>query len=91
MAVLSKPFLALTALAASFTPAFAAPVDNLEARQTSFLPIVGPNVGGVQPRLEIRDVQANADMFNLYLLATLRFKEMNQDEKTSYFQIAGMH
>jgi tyrosinase len=89
MAVLSKPFTVLTALAASFIPALGAPVDNLEARQGGFYAINGPAVGGVQPRLEIRDVQSNAEMFNLFILATKRFQDMNQDDKLSYFQISG--
>ena len=89
MAILSKPFTILTALAASLVPALAAPLENLEARQGGFYPINGPSVGGVQPRLEIRDVQTNAEMFNLFILATKRFQEMKQDDKLSYFQISG--
>ena len=89
MAVLSKPFVTLIALAASFVPTLSAPAANVDARQNNFFPITGPPVGGVQPRLEIRDVAANADYYNLYLLATIRFKALNQDEKLSYFQISG--
>jgi len=91
MAVLSKPFVTLIALAASFVPTLSAPAANVDARQNNFFPVTGPAVGGVQPRLEIRDVAANADYYNLYLLATIRFKAMNQDEKLSYFQIGGIH
>lgn len=90
MAVLSKPFVLLTALTASLVPTLGAPVDNLEARQGGFYPINGPEVGGVQPRLEIRDVQSNPEMFNLFILATKRFQDMKQTDKLSYFQISGM-
>jgi tyrosinase len=88
MSVLSKSVVALIALAASITPSLGAP---LEARQRNFFPITGPSVGGVQPRLEIRDVQANAEYFNLFILAIKRFQDMNQDDKLSYFQISGMY
>ena len=89
MAVLSRPLLALTAIAALFTPSLAAPVENLQIRQSDYFALTGPTVGGVQPRLEIRDVQANKEMFNLLLLATRRFQAMDQNEKLSYYQIGG--
>lgn len=89
MAVLSRPFFALAAIAALFTSTFAAPVENLEVRQTNYVAITGAAVGGVQPRLEIRDVEANKEMFNLLLLAMKRLQDTNQSEKLSYYEIGG--
>lgn len=89
MAVLSRPFVKIVTLGAIFASSLAAPVEKLKARQDGFFPVTGPAVGGVQPRLEIRDVSANADMYNLFNLALMRFQAMDQQEKLSYFQISG--
>jgi tyrosinase len=42
-----------------------------------------------QPRLEIRQLEKNADQWNIYLLGMRRFMSTNQSEKLSYYQIAG--
>jgi tyrosinase len=89
MAVLSRPFFALTAIAALLTPSFAAPLENIQVRQADYVAVTGAAVGGVQPRLEIRDVEANKEMFNLLLLAMKRFQDTNQEEKLSYYEISG--
>lgn len=51
--------------------------------------VTGVLGGGLAPRLEIRELQKNADQWNLYLLALLRFQEVDQDDQFSYYQIAG--
>ncbi|KAH7132594.1 hypothetical protein B0J11DRAFT_601212 [Dendryphion nanum] len=56
----------------------------------SYYAIRGP-VGGVHPRLEIRELQKTGDMWNLFLLALTEFEAMNQNEIDSYYQIAGIH
>ncbi|PSN64506.1 Di-copper centre-containing protein [Corynespora cassiicola Philippines] len=43
------------------------------------------------PRLEIRELQKNADQWNIYLLGLQRFQSMSQSEMLSYYQIAGVH
>ncbi|KAF2019200.1 Di-copper centre-containing protein [Aaosphaeria arxii CBS 175.79] len=87
----STPLLLFSVFSALCGSSFGAPFRALSARQEDFFPITGPAVGGIQPRLEIRDVEANGEMFNLFLLAIMRFKEMNQDDKISYFQVSGIH
>ncbi|OCK82998.1 Di-copper centre-containing protein [Lepidopterella palustris CBS 459.81] len=43
------------------------------------------------PRLEIRQLEQNADQWNVYLLGLNRFQQMTQSDKLSYYQIAGIH
>lgn len=53
------------------------------------------SVTGVQgtpyPRLEIRTLEQNSDLFNLYLLGLERFQATDQEDMLSYFQVAGIH
>lgn len=42
-----------------------------------------------QPRLEIRQLEKNADQWNIYLLGLTRYMRTNETEKLSYYQIAG--
>jgi tyrosinase len=53
------------------------------------LGVAGLGVNVTQPRLEIRELQRNPDLFNIYLLALQRWQSTNQDDKLSYFQVAG--
>ncbi|KXL44734.1 hypothetical protein M433DRAFT_166430 [Acidomyces richmondensis BFW] len=46
---------------------------------------------GVQPRLEIRELQQNEDQWNLYLLGLARFQAVNESKELSYYRIAGIH
>lgn len=65
------------------------PSSTLFRRQSSFEVVTGIQGYGVQPRLEIRQLQQNADQWNIYLLGLARFQASNQSEKTSYYHIAG--
>lgn len=47
--------------------------------------------GSVPLRLEIRQLQQNADQWNLYLLALDRLQNVNQTEQLSWYQISGIH
>jgi tyrosinase len=48
--------------------------------------------GPVPVRREIRDLQSNyPDIWNLYLLGLDAFQKMNENDLTSYYQIAGIH
>jgi hypothetical protein len=52
--------------------------------------ITGTHTGGVQPRLEIRDLQANRPLqWNLYLLALEAMQAEKQTDIASYYEIAG--
>ena len=52
--------------------------------------VAGPGTV-LSPRLEIRDLQKNADQWNLYLLGMERFKAKPKTDRLSYYQIAGIH
>jgi tyrosinase len=41
------------------------------------------------PRLEIRQLQSNADQWNLYLLGMERFKAKDKNDKLSYYAVVG--
>ena len=43
------------------------------------------------PRLEIRDLANNADMWNLFLLGMERFESKDKSEVFSYYQLCGVH
>ncbi|KAH0538314.1 hypothetical protein FGG08_005088 [Glutinoglossum americanum] len=47
--------------------------------------------GSVPLRLEIRELQKNADLWNLYLLGLDRLQKVGQNELTSYYQLSGIH
>jgi tyrosinase len=58
-------------------------------RSSSFTIVTGIQNTSPQPRLEIRQLEKNADQWNIYLLGMRRFMRTNQTEKLSYYQIAG--
>ncbi|OSS44263.1 hypothetical protein B5807_11082 [Epicoccum nigrum] len=72
-------------------------VTNLHShilRQDNIYPVLGVRGHGINntaPRLEIRELQRNPDLFNLYLLGLQRWQNISQDDKLSYFQIAGTY
>jgi hypothetical protein len=45
--------------------------------------------GSVPLRLEIRELQQNADQWNLYLLGLDAFKKMDETSDLSYYGVAG--
>jgi tyrosinase len=51
---------------------------------------VAGNGSRVQPRLEIRDLAANADQFNIFLLGMQKMQAVDQSDFLSYFQLAGI-
>ncbi|OAG11374.1 Di-copper centre-containing protein [Paraphaeosphaeria sporulosa] len=58
----------------------------------SVLGIAGLGDSTIYPRLEIRDLEKNhPDQWNIFLLGLQRFQAISQDDKLSYFQIAGIH
>lgn len=56
---------------------------------SGFTIVTGIQNTSPQPRLEIRQLEKNADQWNIYLLGMRRFMRTNQTEKLSYYQIAG--
>ena len=95
MVVLSKPVAAIAVLASLFSSVAASPINSLEqleSRQTgSFYAITGVKIGGVQPRLEIRDLQKQPEQWNLFILALQRFQAQGQSVRESFYQVAGIH
>jgi tyrosinase len=61
--------------------------STLQRRQDQTVAITGINTFGVQPRLEIRQLQQNADQWNIFLLGMRRFQQTNQSDLTSYYQV----
>jgi tyrosinase len=63
-----------------------------QTRQTgvfSVLGVAGLGDTSVYPRLEVRELERNADQWNIYLLGLKRFQETGKDDRLSYYQIAG--
>jgi len=63
--------------------------QSIQRRQGASTPVTGITVFGVQPRLEIRQLEQNVDQWNVYLLGLVRFHQANQSDQLSYYQIAG--
>jgi tyrosinase len=85
----------LTTASLLATLGFATPVtqvDVVEKRQQpgpgSYYAITGAR-DGVFPRLEVRELEKNADMWNLFILALTDFQAIDQKQIDSYYQIAG--
>lgn len=81
----------LTLLTLSLTLLLETTFAKQDRRQSGTFAITGVNANGVQPRLELRTLQQNADQWNLYLLSLINFQAMNQNSSLSYYQIAGIH
>ena len=68
-------------------------VHRSQANATSPFAVLGiRNTGNdtVQPRLEIRELERRPDEFNVFLLGLQRFQSIDQADKLSYYQIAGI-
>ena len=73
-----------------FTTAQTSPLEKRDAYQITGVQSGRGNDGAPPFRLEIRELQKNADQWNLYLIGLRRMMDMNDREKTSYYQLAGM-
>ncbi|KAH7109433.1 hypothetical protein B0J11DRAFT_601627 [Dendryphion nanum] len=85
-----------TAVVSLLSLSTATPVDrvSIEARQNDYFVIEGVKDGGVQPRLNIRDLERkpeNKEIWTLFLLGLQRLQAQNQKDKTSFYQVAGIH
>lgn len=63
---------------------------NTSANIHPVLGVAGLGINTTAPRLEIRELQRNPDLFNIYLLGLQRWQNTSQEDKLSYFQVAGM-
>lgn len=66
-------------------------LDRRQSSSNGTVVVTGVTGFGAQPRQEIRQLQKNADQWNLYLLGMHRFMATNESDKMSYYQIAGIH
>ncbi|RAR16566.1 di-copper centre-containing protein [Stemphylium lycopersici] len=57
----------------------------------SYFSVVGVQGTGVHPRQELRELQKDTELWNIFLQAFARFQAMDQTEKISYYQVAGIH
>ena len=57
--------------------------------ESSFFSVVGVQGTGVQPRLELRELESDTESWNIFLQAFAKFQAMDQSDKVSYFKIAG--
>jgi tyrosinase len=55
----------------------------------SYFSVVGVQGTGVHPRQELRELEKDTDLWNIFLQAFARFQSMDQNEKVSYYQVAG--
>jgi len=62
--------------------------EILQPRDSTYA-IQGVQDGGIQPRLEIRQLASDPVMWNLYLLAIIQYQSIDQEQELSYYQIAG--
>ena len=61
------------------------------AAQGQSTAITGAPGGGVQPRLEIRQLEAQPDQWNLYMLAMQAFQQTSHNDVMGWYQLAGIH
>jgi tyrosinase len=81
--------LTLSGVRASPTPYPGFGLSVVATQQSSPFAITGLAGQSVQARLEIRDLQQNAEQWSLFLLGLQRLQSMNQTDFLSWFQIAG--
>ena len=56
----------------------------------NFYSVVGVQGAGVHSRMEIRELEKNPTMWNLFIQALAAFQDMSQEDKLSYYSISGM-
>jgi tyrosinase len=84
---------AFICLSCTPTYSFAVPQKSKTSRQANSIhPVLGVRglgIDSIHPRLEIRELGRNKDQFNVYLLGLQRLQNIAQNDKFSYYQIAG--
>ena len=61
-----------------------------KADDSSYFSVVGVQGTGVYPRQELRELEKDAELWNIFIQAFSRFQAMDQSQKTSFYQVAGM-
>ncbi|KAF2020511.1 Di-copper centre-containing protein [Aaosphaeria arxii CBS 175.79] len=86
LAVLATSFVYLTG-----TLAFDGPSCPGAVHDDTYFSVVGVQGCGIHPRLELRELEKDPTMWNLFIQAMAKFQAMDQADKLSYFQVAGIH
>jgi tyrosinase len=90
-----RSLLIAAALFVSFEEVVCSPLAaagrTLYTRQNDFVVVTGVTEGGDAPRLEIRQLEANATMWNLFVQSLESMMLEDQQDKISWYQIAGIH
>ena len=92
MKAFSIPAMGVFSALAFITSTIASPHGGrpMNRRQDGdYFVIRGVTGTGVQPRLEIRNLEKQTEQWNLFILAMDRFQNMNQNDKLSFYKIAG--
>ena len=63
-------------------------LEDRQARPTTYA-ITGVRDSGIQPRLEIRQMATQTQLYNLFLLALMQYQAVTQSNQLSYYQVAG--
>jgi hypothetical protein len=61
-----------------------------KADDSSYFSVVGVQGTGVLPRQELRELEKDTELWNIFIQAFARFQAMDQSQKTSFYQVAGM-
>ena len=57
--------------------------------EDDYFSVVGVQGTGIHPRQELRELEKDTDLYNIFLQAFARFQAMDENEKISYYQVAG--
>jgi tyrosinase len=91
MKSLVSSVLLFAAAALAATNSTDGPSCGVPGADDSYFSVVGIQGTGVHPRQELRELEKDTETWNMFLQAFARFQAMDQDEKISYFQVAGIH
>ncbi|KAG9189971.1 tyrosinase [Alternaria panax] len=58
---------------------------------SSYFSVVGVQGTGVHTRQELRELKRDTELWNIFIQAFARFQAMDQSQKTSFYQVAGIH
>ena len=93
--VVLPSFAAVAAVSATLLSlASASPIDqdSIQARQNNYYVLQPLTDGGIQPRMDIRELERNPaykEVWALFILAVEKLKAIDQQTKTSFYQVAG--
>lgn len=78
----------LTTVQAVSSPTNGSSCDAAKA-DDGYFSVVGVQATGIHPRQELRELEKDTELWNIFVQAFARFQAMDQGEKISYYQVAG--